>query len=110
MNKFGIPNDVLMRTHERDQLCVYCGKPMVRPYSRANVADSATIEHLRETAPFHWADGLVEEDIVVCCGACNSSRGTKPHSVWFENRYCNERGINTTSVAEPVKKYLKRTQ
>lgn len=107
-NKFGIPDDILTEMRQRDVACAYCRKVMVFPYSRANVADSATIEHLRETGPFHWNDGLAAEDIVMCCSGCNSSRGQKTHADWFLSKYCIERGITTKTVSKEVCDYLSR--
>lgn len=107
-NKFGIPDDILSEMRQRDVACAYCRKMMVFPYSRANVADSATIEHLREAGPFHWKDGLVKEDIVICCSACNSSRGQKTHAEWFRCGYCIEHGITANTVAPAIRDYLLR--
>jgi hypothetical protein len=55
--------------------------------------DKATIEHLNRKGPFYWDDGLKVEDLVICCGSRNSSRGTKKLSDWFNSKYCVERGI-----------------
>jgi hypothetical protein len=48
------------------------------------------------------------ENIVRCCAACNSSKGRKKLSEWFESSYCKKRGINKDTVAEVVKKALKK--
>ena len=109
MNKFGIPESVLAEIRVRDDVCAYCRKQMLFPYDKTNVADSATIEHLNREGPFHWKDGLEARDIVICCSACNSSRGQKLLTEWFESRYCLERGINADSVSETVRAYLDRT-
>ena len=107
-NKFNIPEDILTFIRERDRSCAYCRKGMVFPYDRTKAIDSATIEHLNRDGPFYWEDGLSAEDIVICCGACNSSRGAKLLTEWFGSRYCVERTINSSTVAEPVQTYLLR--
>ncbi len=69
----------------------------------------ATIEHFREEGPFYWNDGLKEEDVAICCHACNSRRGKLNLPRWFITPYCVERGIDENTVAEPVRAFLKRT-
>ena len=107
-NRFGIPDDVIALIRERDKNCAYCGKEMIFPYQRANAIDSATIEHLHHKEPFYWKDGLLAEDIVITCGACNSSRGQKLLHEWFESAYCRERSINAETVSAEVRAYLTR--
>ena len=68
--------------------------------------DKATIEHLNRKGPFRWSEGLREDELVLCCAACNSSRGTKPLALWFNSSYCRDKGISATTVAEEVKQYL----
>ena len=108
-NAFGIPENELKKIRARDNRCVYCHKKMIHPYNTKNRRDSATIEHLNFDGPFYWSDeGFKIEDIVYCCASCNSSRGIKKLPVWFESDYCKSRNINEKTVADPVKKYLKR--
>lgn len=107
-NRHGIPKEVLSKIRERDVDCVYCHKKMIYPYEKENVADSATIEHFRENGPFYWWDGMNKEDLAICCGSCNASRGKKPLMVWFEEEYCARKGISVETVAEPVGKYIQR--
>ncbi len=107
-NKFRIPSDILSSIRERDTNCAYCHKSMVFPHERSRSGDSATIEHLNREGPFYWADGLRHADIVICCGACNSSRGVKLLQDWFDSPYCTERAITALTVSEPVRNYLAR--
>src|SRR5262245_37269426 len=107
-NKFGIPEDQLSQIRWRDKECVYCRKAMIYPYVRSKQPDCATIEHLNFDGPFYWSDGLQADDIVICCGSCNSSRGVKKLAEWFRTQYCIEKNINAETVAEPVKSYLGR--
>jgi len=81
---------------------------MIFHYDCSNRRDSSTIEHLNFDGPFHWSDGLQADDIVICCGSCNSSHGLKKLAEWFKTQYCIEKNINAETVAEPVKSYLGR--
>jgi hypothetical protein len=74
---------------------------------RGCASDKATIEHLNRNGPFYWSHDLKEEDLVLCCGACNASRGTKLLAVWFTSPYCRKKGINAATVADEVKRYLR---
>jgi len=103
VNKFGIPEDELMKIRARDKNCVYCHKEMTYPFSRDKQKDCATIEHLNFDGPFYCSKGLQLEDIVICCGQCNSSRGIKRLSDWFKTKYCLTRNIDENTVAGPVK-------
>lgn len=82
---------------------------MIYPYSARKHCDSATVEHLNEVGPFYWDEGLRKEDLVMCCGSCNSSRGKKSLLDWFETQYCVARGIGVRTVAREVKDYIFRT-
>ena len=108
-NKFGIPKDQLEKIRERDKKCVYCHKIMIYPHNSKNYRDSATIEHLSPVPPFYMKDGMKIDNITICCGSCNSSRGIKKLLDWFKTEYCIERNINETTVAKPVKEYLQKT-
>ena len=81
---------------------------MIYPYTSDNHRDCATIEHLNFDGPFYWKDGIQIEDVVICCGSCNSSRGIKKLLDWFKTKYCIDRDINEKTVANPVKNYLNR--
>ncbi len=105
---FGISDKVLAGLAARDSNCVYCHTAMTYPYSVNDRKNSSTIEHLNSEAPFHISEGLQAEDIVMCCGSCNSSRGAKTLLDWFASRYCLEKNISADTVAEPVKNYLQR--
>ncbi|MBA4313162.1 MAG: HNH endonuclease [Chlorobiaceae bacterium] len=107
-NKYGIPSDELLRIRARDKNCVYCHKEMIFPFIPKKHKDCATIEHLNFDGPFYWDEDLQIEDVVICCGSCNSSRGAKKLSEWFRTKYCIARNINENTVADPVKEYLTR--
>jgi hypothetical protein len=81
---------------------------MRHPFVHGSRTDCATIEHLNFDGPFYWSDGLQVDDIAICCGSCNSSRGIKTLPDWFKAPYCVKKNINANTVAAPVKVYLKR--
>lgn len=83
---------------------------MVYPYIANRCMDCATIEHLNFDGPFYWGKGLQAEDIVICCGSCNSSRGVKTLTDWFKTSYCIEKNVNSSSVAAPVRSYFERLE
>jgi hypothetical protein len=101
-NKYGIPAEILQKMRARDTQCVYCKKE----FSREARADWPTIEHLHEEQPFYWP-GLKEAGVAICCWSCNSSRGKQSLLEWFGKPYCLERTINSDTVAEPVRLYLR---
>ena len=105
MNRFGIPANTEQRIRARDTRCVYCREQ----FSHASRKDTPTIEHLHEKRPFYWEEGLKEEGLAICCGSCNSSRGNKSLQEWLQTSYCTQRDmpINSSTVAEPVRRYLR---
>src|SRR5262245_17464948 len=106
-NQFGIPQDVESRLRQRFKNCAYCHQPMQEHIGvKGCPSDKVTVEHLNRKGPFYWWEGLLEEDLVLCCGSCNSSRGTKRLVDWFKSRYCVIKGITASGVAEEVKRYL----
>lgn len=44
-----------------------------------------------------------ENNIALCCTACNASKGTKLLEDWLESDYCKKKGINFENVAQVVK-------
>jgi hypothetical protein len=66
-----------------------------------------TTEHLNRYGPFYWSDGLQEKHLVIVCGRCNSSRGTKRIADWFASPYCLAKRITATTVAARVRQYLR---
>ena len=104
MNRWGIPDWIEQEVRKRDQFCVYCGVKMidrVPPHGLRRVL--ATWEHIINDATI-----ISLENIARCCASCNSSKGTKSLSDWIQSNYCKKRGINKDSVAEVVKKALKK--
>ena len=100
-NKYGIPEVALKKIRERDITCVYCHKTMTNLNTGGRRSDWATIEHLNYLPP--WNNPVT---VAICCGSCNSSRGTKKLLDWFKSAYCLEKDINKETVAKPVVEYI----
>jgi hypothetical protein len=109
-NQFGISRQDEESIRARDKACVYCRKAMRTTKELKSgigkVGDRASIEHLNFCGPFYIKDGLRLDDIVICCGSCNSSRRDRRLWDWFRFDYCVKRNINVDTVADPVRKYL----
>ena len=105
---YGIPQKELDDIVKRDTDCVYCHKK----WNSKNRGDSATIEHLNHKPDLDSVGKAIREGkpvsaiIAICCGSCNSSRGSKSLRDWFETPYCKERNIRYSTVASVVKKYI----
>jgi len=107
-NQWQIPSDAEKRIRQRFPVCAYCGGKMEEyPNRKGCPPDKSTFEHLNRHGPFRWSEGLNETDVVMACGRCNSSRGKKLLSDWFQTDYCQSRGICEASVAAEVKQYLR---
>ena len=102
MNHWGIPNWLEREVKKRDKTCVYCGIQMIEQMPPSSSRKTvATWEHIINDARI-----VTRENIVRCCVACNSSKGPKSLSEWFESSYCKKHGINKDTVAEIVKETL----
>ena len=101
--RYGLPDDAVAFVRQRDRRCVYCHKVMSQPNRTARRQDWATIEHLNHLPP--WNDPTT---IAICCFSCNSSRGKKPLLEWFASAYCRRHDISESTVALPVRLYLRR--
>lgn len=103
MNHWGIPDWLEREVKERDKTCVYCGTQMIEkmpPHGRRKTV--VTWEHIINDARI-----VTRENIVRCCVACNSSKGTKSLSEWLQSSYCKKLGISKDTVAEVVKEALR---
>ena len=100
-NSYGLPEEGLERVRQRDVHCVYCHKEMVPNSAAKDKRDCPTIEHLNHLPP--W-DNI--ETVAICCWSCNSSRGNRLITQWFEGAYCRERNINYDTVAPAVRSYI----
>ena len=105
MNKWGIPDWLEKKVRDRDKFCVYCHiKLQEHLHIRGTPKDKATFEHLTNE------DLPLEDNIVMCCGSCNSSRGARKLLDWFELPHCKNRSkpINEETVDEIVREFLRK--
>ncbi len=104
MNNWGIPDWLEREVKERDKTCVYCGIQMIEQMpARGPRKAVATWEHIINDQSI-----VSRENIARCCAACNSSKGTKKLYEWIQSSYCKKRRINKDTVAEVVRKALKK--
>lgn len=102
---YGISKEVLEKIIERDKVCIYCRKEMKRCASVIGTPkNKATIEHFSDVGEL----GAGVEEVGICCGSCNSSRGNKKLFSWFKKDYCIKNNINEKKVAKPIKNYIKK--
>ncbi len=100
-NRWGIPKDVEEFVKERDTQCVYCG--ILFTYSVLSYKTRPTWEHIITDIRINGTD-----NIALCCGSCNASKGMKILEVWLTGKYCSTKGITKDSVADVIKEYLSR--
>lgn len=111
-NPYGLSEKELVEIRERDKFCVYCHKKLLYPWNSKNRMDSATIEHLNYKQDWDSVRSYKREGkpvatiIAMCCGSCNSSRGSKSLRDWFGSDYCKDKGISYGTVSAVVKKYM----
>lgn len=103
MNRWGTPADVEAAARKRDKNCVYCGVVFKR-YAPGigGRTRMATLEHINNN------DVKSPSNVVMCCGSCNSSKGTKTLAEWLESEYCKKNKINEKRVALVVRNWIKR--
>jgi hypothetical protein len=102
MNRWGIPDWLENEVKSRDRKCVYCGIQMIERMSPVGSRKAlATWEHIINDSSI-----ITCENIARCCVSCNSSKGTKKLTDWFQSSYCKKRGINKDTVAEVVRAAL----
>jgi 5-methylcytosine-specific restriction endonuclease McrA len=83
MNRWGIPKWLEEEVNKRDKACVYCGVKFLKTIPRNGSRKfKATWEHIINNANIK-----TRENIALCCGACNSSKGTKKLSDWINSDY-----------------------
>lgn len=95
-NRWGIPKDVEDLVIKRDMACVYCGVAFV--HSILTHKTRPTWEHIINDIKINGP-----ENIVLCCGSCNASKGAKTLEEWLKSNYCISKGITQNSVAPVVK-------
>jgi hypothetical protein len=100
-NRWGVPKDVEELVKQRDLSCVYCGISFINtvPTHKTRPTWEHIINDIRINGP---------DNIALCCGSCNSSKGTKLLIDWLNSKYCLTKGINKDNVSTVVKGFLKR--
>lgn len=102
-NNWNIPNWLEEEVRERDTNCVYC-RVVFTPFLVSRKT-AVSWEHIINDATI-----ITRENIVLCCGSCNASKGQKKLSVWLQSEYCLNRGINLETVAPIIKQAIKSGQ
>ena len=69
----------------------------------SNTKTRRTWEHIINKIEINGA-----ENISLCCGSCNASKGNKLLDEWLNGKYCEAKGINKDTVALVVKKHLEK--
>ena len=100
-NRWGIPKNVEELVKERDINCVYCRVSFTNYIVTHKTRP--TWEHIINDIRINGAD-----NIALCCGSCNASKGSKYLKDWLTGKYCMAKGITKDSVAPVVKAHLSR--
>jgi hypothetical protein len=100
-NRWRIPNEIEKIVLDRDFNCVYCGIKFI--YNDPCRRTKRTWEHIINDININGSD-----NIALCCGSCNSSKGNKKLEDWLNSKYCFSKNINIETVAAIVKKHLEQ--
>lgn len=100
-SRWGIPKDVEELVKQRDLSCVYCGVPFTNEDD--SHARRPTWEHIINDVRIN---GL--ENVALCCGSCNASKGSRELRDWLTSKYCLAKGINKDKVSAVVKSHLEQ--
>lgn len=100
-NRWGIPKNIEELVKERDANCVYCGISFAN--SVVTHKTRPTWEHIINDIRINGAD-----NIALCCGSCNASKGRKLLKDWLNGKYCTTKCITKNNVAIVVKEQLNR--
>jgi Fe-S oxidoreductase len=100
-NRWGIPIEVEITVLKRDLTCVYCGIPFTE--SDKNKKTRKTWEHIVNDVKINGPD-----NIALCCGSCNASKGNKKLEDWLNSKYCMTKNINNESISDVVKRHLEK--
>ena len=100
-NRWGIPKEVEEIVLKRDLKCIYCGCDFED--SKVSYKTRPTWEHIINDIRINGPD-----NVGLCCGSCNASKGQKKLEDWLNSKYCINKGITKDKVSQTVKKYLKK--
>ena len=98
-NRWGIPKETELIVLKRDLCCIYCGISFND--SGQNRRTRKTWEHIINDIRINGTD-----NIALCCGSCNASKGNKNLKDWLKSNYCETKKINKETVATVVKRHL----
>ena len=98
-NRWGIPRHVEESVKQRDLNCVYCGISFTN--SVYTHKTRPTWEHIVNDIKINGVD-----NIALCCGSCNASKGSKLLIDWLNGKYCVTKKITRDNVATVVKAHL----
>ena len=99
-NRCGIPKHIEELVKARDTNCVYCGVSFLNTIYTHKTRP--TWEHIINDIRINGSN-----NIALCCGSCNASKGSKLLKDWLKGRYCSAKGITENTVAFVVKEHLK---
>jgi hypothetical protein len=102
-NRWGIPKDVEEFVKKRDLICVYCEIQFTS--SNVSYKSRPTWEHIINDIRINGS-----ENIALCCGSCNASKGSKRIQDWLKSNYCNTKKITINTVALVIKKHLENSK
>jgi hypothetical protein len=86
----------------RDKQCIYCRLVFSAPFTSRAACPSW--EHIVNNL-----DLITLDNIALCCGSCNSSKGKKSLQEWLQSAYCLRLGITEQSIAAVAKAALAST-
>jgi hypothetical protein len=98
--RWGIPREVEELVKERDSSCVYCGSSFI--ITTLSRKTRPTWEHIINDITINGIN-----NIALCCGSCNASKGNRILEDWLDGKYCATKSITKENVAQVVKEYLK---
>ena len=101
-NRWGIPKEIELIVIKRDLTCVYCG--ITFNDADQNRRTRKTWEHIINDIRINGA-----ENIALCCGSCNASKGNKKLRDWLKSKYCEKMNIKKNTVSDVVKRHLEKT-
>lgn len=101
-NRWGIPKEIEDIVLTRDVNCVYCGVHFSN--SDQSRKTRKTWEHIINDISINGSD-----NIALCCGSCNASKGNKKLADWLKSKYCISKNITHDTVAIVVKKHLEKS-
>ncbi|MGI9191731.1 MAG: hypothetical protein ACR2IL_06375 [Chitinophagaceae bacterium] len=100
-NRWGIPKEIEVLVINRDTSCVYCGIQF-SDLDR-NRRTRRSWEHIINDIRLNQAD-----NIALCCGSCNASKGSKILKDWLNGKYCATKNVNEETVSEVVKRHIEK--